>query len=141
MPNLMLQSVLENIKTESDDDYGWLEPNGTYHPVEWGKHAEWAMNWLNEHYPYREHADVYWVTINGKRKHVVAGDCLMYRFGWCLLDSPYQGVANPHYNSTKGLTKAQKEFLYDYYIQRNMHDRASAVYKDDSNVIPIINGI
>ena len=32
----------------STEDYGWLEPNGTFHAVEWGNHQEWANNYLEK---------------------------------------------------------------------------------------------
>ena len=130
--NNPVESYLTHMHNYRDDDYGWLEPNGTYHPVEWARHSEWAMNYLNEHYPFKDHAHVYWtVDSQGKRRHVVNEDCLIYTFHWALLHNPYQGVAYPQYDPTYGLTKAQKEFLYNYYIQRNMHKEANALYQDD----------
>jgi hypothetical protein len=113
-------------------DYGWLEPDGTYHEVDWGEHSEWAREYADEHYPFSTHAHMYWKTnANGEREHYVCGDFLVYCLGWVLLDNPMQGIATPKYDMAKGLTKRQKEFLYDYYIERNMHDRANKLYEDD----------
>lgn len=113
-------------------DYGWLEPDGTYHEVEWGMHSQWARDYLDEHYPFKEYAHMYWKTdSNGERHHYVNGDCLVHCLGWVLLDNPMQGIATPKYDPIKGMTKAQKEFLFDYYIDRGMNDRASGLYKED----------
>lgn len=125
---------INHSKTATNDDYGWLEPDGTYHPVPWGEHSKWAMDYANEHYPFKDNASMYWKTdANGQRHHYVNGDFLVYVLGWVLLDNPYQGTATPKYDHQRGLSKKQKEFLFDYYIERNMHDRASALYKDDDN--------
>lgn len=113
-------------------DYGWLQPDGTYHEVDWCGHAKWAQEYLEEHYPYREHHDLYWkVDAQGERHHYVNSDCLVYCLGWVLLDNPMQGIATPKYDPARGMTKAQKEFLFDYYIDRGMNDRASKIYKED----------
>lgn len=76
-----VQSYINRIKNQKDDDYGWLEPDGTYHPVEWANHFKWAQEYLDEHYPYKDNAHIYWrKDENGKRKHIVGGDCLVYHF-------------------------------------------------------------
>lgn len=125
---------INHSKTATNDDYGWLEPDGTYHPVPWGEHSKWAMDYANEHYPFKDNTSMYWKTdANGQRHHYVNGDFLVYALGWVLLDNPHQGTATPKYDHQRGLSKKQKEFLFDYYIARNMHDRASALYKDDDN--------
>lgn len=130
-----LDSYLERRKDENEhqyEDYGWLEPDGTYHAVDWAHHAEWAKDYLDEHYPFKENPEIYWKTDNdGTRHHYVNGDVLVYCLGWVLLDSPGQGLAYPTYNHEKGLTKAQKEFLFDYYTERNRNKEASALYADD----------
>ena len=127
-----VSSYISHTKNAREDDYGWLAPDGTYYPVPWGEHAKWAQEYLDEHYPFRENAGMYWVTdSNGDRRHVVNGDCLIYKLHWVLLDNPYQGVAKPQYDPVHGLTKAQKEFLYDYYIERNLHEQANELYDNE----------
>ena len=127
-----VDSYISHMKDSRDDDYGWLEPDGTYHPVEWGHHSDWAREYADKHYPFKDYANMYWKTdAKGERHHYVCGDFLVYVLGWVLLDSPYQGIATPKYDQSRRLTKAQKEFLYDYYIDRNLHDRANEIYKDD----------
>ena len=109
-----VESFISHMKNAKDDDYGWLEPDGTYHPVEWARHSEWAAEYLNKHYPFKTHANMYWITdANGHRRHVVNGDCLVYQLHWVLLHNPHQGIAYPQYDTLHGMTKAQKEFLFD----------------------------
>lgn len=135
----MLDSFLEQCKREHKAaengeeicDYGWLEPNGTWHPVEWGDHSKWAMDWLEEHMPFKEHPEIYWYTNNeGDRHHIYDTDVLVYSLNWILLDSPHHGLAKVTRNPAKNMTKAQKEFLYDYFNERNRHDEANALYEE-----------
>lgn len=126
--NDMLQSYIDRQKNNTDEeDYGWLSPSGIFYPVEWGKHEEWAMKYLMEHYPYAENKDIY----KRKQEHLRNGDVLVYSLHWVLLHNPAQGVATPLYDHTRRLTKQQKSFLYDYYIKRNEHDRANQIWSED----------
>lgn len=127
-----LNEYLTRTKAARDDDYGWLEPDGTYHPVEWGHHSDWAREYADEHYPFKDYAYMYWKTdAKGERHHYVCGDFLVYVLGWVLLDNPMQGIASPKYDKTRGLSKKQKEFLFDYYVDRGLNERASALYNED----------
>lgn len=119
----------------STEDYGWLEPNGTFHAVEWGNHQEWANNYLEKNLTPEEQFDAM-VEINtsGMAKSgtdvVGAADYLVKR-GWILLHNPTQGISFPTSNPTGRITKAQKEFLYDYYTERNCEKEANAVWEED----------
>lgn len=113
--------------------YGWLEPNGTYHPVEWSDHSSWAANYLDEHYPFIENRDLYWSKpdARGNRSFYVNGDVLVYKLGWVLLDSPMQGQACVTRDESRELTKAQKEFLYDYFKDYGRDKEANDLYSDE----------
>lgn len=117
-------------KEHSTEDYGWLEPDGTFHEVEWGVHQEWAQNYMDEKFP----EEAMNGDINLQTKCNVgligAGDWLVER-GWVLLHNPSQGIAFPTKNPMKRYTKAQKEFLYDYYMERGKEKEANAIYGDD----------
>ncbi len=136
----MLESYLEQRKLEDKRaeeeeepvcDYGWLEPDGTFHPVEWGLHSGWAKDWLEEHMPYKEHPEIYWrVDAQGSKHHICNGDVLIFSLGWILLDNPWQGLAKVTKDPAKEMTKAQKEFLYDYFIERGRNEEANALYQD-----------
>ncbi len=110
-------------KTEySTEDYGWLVPDGTFHEVDWGEHQEWTQNYIDEHFP--EVNDDSKVDLQSKCGVglIGAGDWLVER-GWVLLHSPSQGIAFPTKNPLKRYTKAQQEFLYDYYMERGKKKR------------------
>lgn len=51
--------------------------------------------------------------------------------GWVLLHNPSQGIAFPTKNPVKEYTKAQKEFLYDYYMERDCKKEANAIWQED----------
>lgn len=129
----LLDSFMKRWKDEDEhttEDYGWLEPNGTFHPVEWGGHHDWAKDYLREHEP--EVADDNKVYVQAKCNVglIGAGDWLVER-GWVLLHNPMQGIAFPTKNPVKDYTKAQREFLYDYYMERNCQKEANAIWEDD----------
>lgn len=104
-----------DIKEHTTADYGWLEPNGVFHEVEWGEHQYWADKYVEENFP-----EQYEEIIN-------PGDWLVDR-GWVLLHNPSQGIAFPTKNPVREYTKVQKEFLYDYYIERDCKDEANALW-------------
>lgn len=114
----------------STEDYGWLAPDGTFHEVEWGNHQEWAQNYIEEHFP--EVVDDSDVDLqqNCNVGLIGAGDWLVER-GWILLHSPSQGIAFPTRNPLKRYTKAQQEFLYDYYMERGKEKEANSVYSEE----------
>ena len=128
-----LDSFMARMMDKEDhttEDYGWLEPDGTFHGVEWGEHQEWAQNYMNEKFQ-KEAMDG---DIDLQTKCNVgligAGDWLVER-GWVLLHNPSQGIAFPTKNPVKEYTKAQKEFLYDYYMERDCKKEANAIWQED----------
>lgn len=115
----------------STGDYGWLEPDGTFHEVDWGNHQIFAEKYIRENMTEDD-----WIAagvhLPGQFKsdnlHSF-GDYLVER-GWVLLHNPSQGIAIPTKNAVKRYTKAQKEFLYDYYMERGKETEANAVYDE-----------
>lgn len=129
----MLTGFMERMLDEekySTKDYGWLAPDGTFYEVEWGNHKEWAQNYIEENFP--EVADDSEVDLQAKCNVglIGAGDWLVER-GWILLHSPSQGIAFPTRNPLKRYTKAQQEFLYDYYMERGKEKEANSVYAEE----------
>ena len=120
----LLDSFIKRMKSETDDDYGWLEPNGTFHPVEFGEHESWAKDHVAEFYR-DEHEE----KRKEARKYILYGDFLTDR-GWVLLHNPSQGIAIPTTSPGKRYTKAQKEFLYQYFIDRNCEKEANEIWED-----------
>lgn len=133
--NGLLSGFMERMTDNEEhttEDYGWLEPNGTFHDVEWAKHQEWAERYIRENMSEEE-----WLLagtyIDGQFKtnhHNTFGDFLVDR-GWVLLHSPSQGIAQPTRSPVKRYTKAQQEFLYDYYVERGKEKEAKDVYSDE----------
>lgn len=48
-----------------------------------------------------------------------------------VADNPSQGIAIPTRDFSREYTKAQKEFLYDYYMERNCKKEANAIWQED----------
>lgn len=127
----LLDSFMERMLDEEEhttEDYGWLEPNGTFHEVEWGQHQEWSSSYVKEHF-LEEYEEISMQMKTGTGL-IGEGDFLVEK-GWILLHSPSQGMAQPTRNPVKRYTKAQKEFLYDYYTERNHEREANEVYQED----------
>lgn len=130
--NSLLSGFMERMMDEEEhttEDYGWLEPNGTFHEVEWGKHQKWATEYVKENFP-EEYEEISMQSNTGTGL-IGEGDWLVER-GWVLLHSPSQGIAQPTRNPVKRYTKAQQEFLYDYYMEREKESEANAVYWDSA---------
>lgn len=129
--NSMLDSFMERMMDEGEhttEDYGWLEPSGIFHEVEWGQHQTWAAEYVKENFP-EEYKKISMQSNTGTGL-IGEGDWLVER-GWVLLHSPSQGIAQPTRNPIKRYTKAQQEFLYDYYQERNREKEADEVYEDE----------
>lgn len=138
--NSMLEDYMDSIKREREydynpeEDYGWLAPDGTYAPVPWGDHNEWAQNKLEELYEQPVYKTMREFKEDGTMENIadgMPGDVLVYKHHYALLDNPHQGNAILTYDEAYGLTKAQREFLYDYYKARGFDDKANDLYKDD----------
>ena len=130
--NDMLGSFMERMmdkKEHSTEDYGWLEPDGTFHEVEWGNHQEWAQRYIEENFPEVAEDDGVDMQTKCNVGLIGAGDWLVER-GWVLLHSPSLGIAQPTKNPVKRYTKKQQEFLYDYYMERGKEREANAVYEE-----------
>lgn len=118
----LLDSFVKRMTTESEDDYGWLDPQGTFYPVEWGEHQVWADRYVEEQ------SDLPEERIHDLQVLGTCGDYLI-EMGWVLLHNPSQGVAFPTKDPFKEYTKAQKEFLYDYYMERDCQKEAMAIWQ------------
>lgn len=132
LDSFMKQRRRENEAIENGEepecDYGWLEPNGTWHPVEWGQHSKWAQDWLNEHMPFKSNPSIYWWTDSeGDRHHITDRDVLIRSLNWILLDNPYQGLAQIRRDLSKRMTTKQREFLYEYFTKRDRIEDVNAL--------------
>lgn len=128
-----LDSFMARMMDKEDhttEDYGWLEPDGTFYGVEWGEHQEWAQNYMNEKFPKEAMNGDIDLQTKCNVGLIGAGDWLVER-GWVLLHNPSRGIAFPTKNPVKEYTKAQKEFLYDYYMERDCKKEANAIWQED----------
>lgn len=118
--NPLLKSFLEQreIEDKHDDNYGWLEPNGTFHPVEFAEHNGFAFEVIKNRGWEKE------FSVSDVGGIYACGDFLTEKKGWALLHNPGRGVAFVTSSDTKPLTKAQREFLFGYYTDRGLHDKA-----------------
>lgn len=134
LDSFMAQSRREMETEENGEevcDYGWLAPDGTFYPVGWGEHAGWARQWLEENHPFQADPDLYWYTdAEGGKHYIQDNDVMAYSLGWVLLDNPHRGLAKVTKDPGRELTKAQKEFLYDYFIERGRTEEANALFNE-----------
>ena len=117
--------MLINDKKEnrSPYEYGWLSPSGEFFPVEWGEHQSWALKKIRELYGNR------WY----ERYHEAGetpGDILVDD-GWVLIHNPAMGSPVITNSARKRLTRAQTEYLYDYFMKYGMRDEAKEVLEDE----------
>lgn len=118
----IVDSYLKQDKLEREghtENYGWLDPQGNFYPVEFAEHQRWAWEKLKE----------LGLIKRGEFNSGRSGDALVER-GWALLHNPGMGVAYVTASETKPLTKAQREFLYGYYADRGLLREAAAYMED-----------
>lgn len=130
----MLESFIKRMTDEEEhetEDYGWLEPDGTFHGVEWARHQEFAEKYIRENMTEEEWQEA-GVHMPGQIKTSTFntfGDYLVSR-GWVLLHNPQQGIARPTKDPAKRYTKKQRDFLYAYYIDRGCRTEADEVMEE-----------
>ena len=105
-------------KEITKDDYGWLSPDGKFYPVGWGSHDSWARDYITKHF---KGVDVF-------RPCFYCGDFLEKK-GWLLLHNTYMGAVELSADELRDASKKQKEFLYDYFTEREMDREAVAVWR------------
>lgn len=105
--------------------YGWLSPTGEFFEGEFGEHEALARDiadkkiekyaFLQANRKRRENGEVPFNTV---------GDFLVDR-GWVLIDNPLRyGEDKVTHNYRKPFTKAQREYLYDYFYNRGSKEKA-----------------
>lgn len=114
----------QHIEEKHKDNYGWLEPDGTFHPVPWCDHQEFALKVIRER-GWEEEFD-FFDTISS----TYTGDFLATKKGWVLLHNPGRGVAYVTRDECRYLTKAQREFLFNYFFDRGLKAEAAKYLED-----------
>lgn len=118
----LLDSFLHMRRHETGEDYGWLFPNGKFFAVEWGDYQDWARKWLEKNdKEYKQNGSPY-----------AADDWLCEKHRAILIHSPSHGVPVVTALTTQSLTRAQEEWLYEYYMRLGLPEKASEIYpKED----------
>jgi len=106
----------------SDKHYGWLNPQGVYYEVSWGKHEAWAMEYIKLHYPAEYEKTCYY------------GDFLKSK-KWILLHNPCGGAAEYPAGCIGYATNKQKDFLYDYFLNAGRAIDAKNIIKEEDGYL------
>lgn len=109
---------------EKETEYGWLEPSGKFHPVEFGNHQIWASEYISNLF---QEGKISYEEANMSNKQD-AGDVLINR-GWVLIHNPSQHNIKITRDLSRILTKAQSEYLYDFLMKRGRKKEANELYQ------------
>lgn len=107
----------EENEPEVEEEYGWVSPSGEFFVYGWGKHEQGAFEIIDSKYP-------------GELNSGTAGDFLVNK-GWILIDDPSQSCIEVTRNKNKRITKAQREFMFDYFTKLRMLNRAKEFLEED----------
>ena len=122
-----VSDFIENMTRSPDQtkhpDYGFLEPNGTFHNVDFAEHMSYAYDKLREMCGGMENEE-YW-------KWGDDPEGFLFSRGWVLIHNPYRGTGKVSRDETRRLTKSQREFLFDYYTERGKPDLAKKALEDE----------
>lgn len=115
------------ISVDESPRLGWLSPDGNFVEVVYGRHQKFA----EEYCDWAGLSSVAWKLYQDKKytdiRHLF-GDFLVYEQGWILIDAPSGNICITR-DESKHMSKAQKEFLYQYLIDNNELDMARDIYK------------
>lgn len=105
--------------------YGWLSPSGEFIPGDWGEHEGVAHKIIKDKGWEKE----FWEK--DKHHFGVARDFLCEQKGYCLIHNPSL-YGRTQVTALKEYTKAQKEFLFDYFSKIGDSMMANSFYRDDT---------
>lgn len=127
--DLQQQTVKQTPKKEVElkyEDYGWLSPDGKYYDSGWATHQDKAADLLMELEWTKDYLEA-----RRSEYNLTAGDYLSKYKNFVLVDSPSQGIPYPRILEGKKLTKKQREFLYDFYMERNLVSLAYKYFNEE----------
>lgn len=105
--------------------YGFIDNDGKYIPIEWCQHYDYAYDWINNNLSIED------LMASQQRFHAL--DFMINEKGWILIHNPHQGQGMIQRPSR--INKKQKETLYDYYIYFGRNKEASDLYLDEEDDI------
>lgn len=108
IPQVKVLETTEFKTLSNKCEYGWLSPSGEFTPCEFAEHSNEAFkiikanNWMEEHKVIRDYTDF-----------------LIEEKGYIIIHNPYdiskEEKPMVNYPISKNITKAQREFLFDYF--------------------------
>lgn len=109
------QSLSNNDQDDTAGEFGWLSPIGDFRKSPFGCHEECA-EWIVEDNHFGKEYDEWYDDKLDKGLDCLHKDFLIEVKGYVLIHNPSNsgGYVVSHGNR---LTKAQKDFLYDYFIK------------------------
>lgn len=119
-----------NLPEEYRGKFGFLSPTGNFYPSDWGTHEALAFEilkvkgWEDEYYTWSAEKNK-----EAKEKHFrisrnAAGDYLVNVKHFILIHSPDNFSVYVTGENNPWITKAQKDFLYDYFLAEGNSKRA-----------------
>lgn len=125
IPDDPLRDALDRLQSDTEKDYGWLSPTGEFYEEDFGGHQRWAYQYIKQTWPEE------FKTIRAELGSITkAGDYLIEK-GWVLIHNPSLGTGMVTQSQTRPLTKAQREYLYDYYMERDKPQKARIYMEGD----------
>lgn len=103
-----------------NQEYGWLAPDGTFHIVDFGGHDTFAQIYMYNHEDLFEN---YNMSRDIDDRMGVYGSALGH-LGWVMIRNAHFRLASVVRIESKKLTKAQKEFLFDFYHTAGQYKKA-----------------
>lgn len=100
------------ISNNDKEMYGWLAPDGTFYPVDFGNHQDWASKYLLEQFR-NENIDLKCGENPGDK---------LCEMGFILLHNPHGYNFSVTRDIRKVITKKQKDFLIDYFANMKLTD-------------------
>lgn len=97
---------VKEVESKSKENYGWLAPDGTFYPVEFGNHQAWASEYLLRLY----HEGKISYDQARREDNGDVGD-LLTDMGWILIHNPHGYDFKITRNLSKRVTNKQKDYL------------------------------
>lgn len=96
---------VEEIENKNKEEYGWLAPDGTFYPVNFGSHEAWTAIYLLKLY---RQGKITYEQVRRKDNGYI-GD-LLTDMGWILIHNPHVYDFKITRNLSKRVTNKQKEY-------------------------------
>lgn len=133
MADKIIEKAVQTVKSKESvnpyDNYGWVRPDGSFIPSDYGTHEESAIKIVKE---------MGWMKERRNSVYDLCRDFLVYVKGYVLIHNPSMdggyivqcnenhfiasNTSKMHYithNPAKDLTKAQRTTLFDYFTYNN----------------------